>query len=197
MYSEDYYANKKYKNKLPIQEKEWKQVCKIFSDNDFFEKYHVSIYTHLRPYDSSVEFTPKNKLLKEFDFAGFTFFLTLRTMVCSISKNGELIQESWKEPNMYYQPRKKYARKNKSMNDKEKTIEEVAYLWSIQPNNPFPPHESYIAKEGFLAGVKWQKEQAKVNHKEEMLDFAQKIQPNIPKHFLESIYNETFGENKN
>ena len=29
-----------------------------------------------------------------------------------------------------------------------------------------------------------------------MLDFAQKIQPNIPKHFLESIYNETFGETK-
>lgn len=40
----------------------------------------------------------------------------------------------------------------------QETLEEVADLWSIDTNNVHPA-DSYIAKQGFIAGAKWQQEQ--------------------------------------
>ena len=40
---------------------------------------------------------------------------------------------------------------------KQETLEEVADLWSIDTKNVHPA-DSYIAKQGFIAGAKWQAE---------------------------------------
>jgi hypothetical protein len=40
---------------------------------------------------------------------------------------------------------------------KQETLEEAADLWSIDINNVHPA-DSYIAKQGFISGAKWQTE---------------------------------------
>jgi len=55
---------------------------------------------------------------------------------------------------------------------------------------------SILNKPGFAPVLtKEEIEQAEAIRKQEVIDFAQKIQPNMAKHFLESIYDETYGGN--
>jgi hypothetical protein len=105
MYYEGYSGKKTYKNGLPVGEKDCKQAEEIFMDNKFFMKYGVTIYTDFWPYESSVEFTKDNKFVKEFEFKGFLFVITLQTQRVRYKDGDKFItSKPFKRKRMYFQP---------------------------------------------------------------------------------------------
>ena len=105
MYYEGYGGKKTYKNGLAVGEIDCKQAEQIFIENHFFDKHGVTIYTDFFPYESKVEFTENNKFLKEFEFKGFLFVITLQTQRVRYKDGDKLItSKPFKRKVMYFQP---------------------------------------------------------------------------------------------
>jgi len=77
---------------------------------------------------------------------------------------------------------------------KQETLEEAADLWSIDINNVHPA-DSYIAKQGFISGAKWQTE--RMYSEEEVIEFAKfMLFGNHEYKSYKEIFNEWFEQFK-